>query len=293
MNNQQRSYFFAGLTILCWVTVPTAFKIALRYQDNFQLLLIAAFVSMLIFGGVLVVRGQWKNVFSLTIKEYLFSAMLGFLNPFSYYLILFKAYSILPGQVAQPLNMIWPIVLVLISIPLLKQKISIRSILALLISFSGVFFISSQGGIGNFNTDQIPGVLMALGSSVIWAFYWVLNVKDKKDEVLKLFLNFFFGFLFLVLCIPVMHISLPSAPEAWLTGIYVGIFEMGIAFIFWMKALQLTKSTDKISNLIYISPFLSLFFIHYIAGEKIYYTTPIGLILVVAGIIFQKIKEKG
>ncbi len=293
MTNQQKSYIFAGLTILCWVTVPTAFKIALRYQDNFQLLLVSAFVSTLIFGGVLVARGQLKSIFTLTAKEYLFSAILGFLNPFAYYLILFKAYSILPGQVAQPLNMIWPIVLVLISIPLLKQKISIRSIFAMLISFSGVFFISSQGGKGNFSPEQIPGVFLALGSSVLWAFFWILNVRDKRDEVLKLFLNFFFGFIFLLIAMPVMNKSLPSLPEAWLSGVYVGIFEMGLAFIFWMKALQLTDSTDKISNLIYISPFLSLFLIHYIAGEKIYLTTPIGLVLVVSGILFQKITSKG
>lgn len=293
MNNQQKSFLFAGLAVLCWGTVPTAFKIALRYQDNFQLLLTATFVSTLIFGGVLIAMGEWKNIFRLSAKEYLSSAILGFLNPFAYYLILFKAYSILPGQVAQPLNMIWPIVLVLISIPLLKHKISIRSIIALLISFSGVLFISSQGGKGNFSPEQIPGVLLALGSSVIWALFWILNVKNKSDEVLKLFLNFFFGLIYLMIAMPFLKERIPKLPEALLGGVYVGIFEMGIAFIFWMKALKLTNSTDKISNLIYIAPFLSLFFIHYIAGEKIYYTTPFGLTLVIAGIIFQKVKLKG
>ncbi len=292
MNNQQKSYLFAGLTILCWGTVPTAFKIALRYQDNFQLLFISTFVSILLFAGVMLVQGKMKAIAGLTPKELLFSAILGFLNPFAYYLILFKAYSILPGQVAQPLNMIWPVILVLISIPLLKQKIGFRSIFGLLISFSGVFFISSQGGKGNFSPEQIPGILLALGSSVIWAFFWILNVKDKRDEVVKLFLNFLFGFVFLLIFMFVMNKNLPALPEAWASGVYVGIFEMGIAFIFWMKALQLSSSTDKISNLIYISPFLSLFLIHYIAGEKIYYTTPIGLALVVAGILFQKLKPK-
>lgn len=292
MNNQQKSYLFAGLTILCWGTVPTAFKIALRYQDNFQLLFISTFVSILLFAGVMLVQGKMKAIAGLTPKELLFSAILGFLNPFAYYLILFKAYSILPGQVAQPLNMIWPVILVLISIPLLKQKIGFRSIIGLLISFSGVFFISSQGGKGNFSPEQIPGILLALGSSVIWAFFWILNVKDKRDEVVKLFLNFLFGFVFLLIFMFVMNKNLPALPEAWTSGVYVGIFEMGIAFIFWMKALQLSSSTDKISNLIYISPFLSLFLIHYIAGEKIYYTTPIGLALVVAGILFQKLNPK-
>ncbi len=292
MSNQQKAYIFAGLTILCWATIPTAFKIGLRYQDNFQLLLTASFVSLLIFGGVLIAKGEIKSILRLTKKDYLLSALLGFLNPFAYYLIVLKAYSILPGQIAQPLNMIWPIVLVLISIPILKQKISVRSLFALFISFTGVFFISSQGGKGNFSPEQIPGVLMALGSSVIWAFFWILNLKDKRDEVQKLFLNFSFGFVFLLAAMLLSGKSLPSGPAAWLTGVYVGVFEMGIAFIFWMMALRLSTSTDKISNLIYISPFLSLFIIHYIAGEKIYLTTPVGLALVIAGILVQKIKAK-
>jgi len=292
MNNQQKSYLFAGITIVCWGTVPTAFKIALKYQDNFQLLLLAALTSTIIFAALLFQNQQWKSVFSLSFKDYLISAVLGFFNPFAYYLILFKAYSILPGQVAQPLNMIWPVILVLISIPLLKQKISVRSLIALLISFSGVFFISSQGGQGNFKPEHITGVLLALGSSVIWSFFWILNVKDKKDEAVKLFLNFFFGLIFLIITMLIMGKSLPESKFAWISGIYVGFFEMGLAFIFWMKALQLTSSTDKISNLIYISPFLSLFIIHYIAGEKIYFTTPIGLALVIAGIVFQKLSLK-
>lgn len=291
MHNQQRSYLFAGFTILCWATVPTAFKIGLRYQDNFQLLLGATIVSLIIFLLFILIRGKWKELFSFTLKEYLYSAFLGFLNPFLYYLILFKAYSILPGQVAQPLNMIWPIVLVLISIPLLKQKISLQSIFAMIISFAGVIMISSQGGSSNFRPGQLPGIFLALGSSLIWAFFWILNVKDKRDEILKLFLNFSFALIFLLVSIPVFHESFPLRKEALMAMAYVGLFEMGFAFIFWLKALQLTKTTDKISNLIYLDPFFSLFFIHYIAGEKIYLTTIGGLILVVMGIILQKVRS--
>ena len=217
---------------------------------------------------------------------------MGFLNPFLYYIILFKAYSVLPAQVAQPLNMTWPVVLVLISIPILGQKIKFISILALFISFSGVLLISSQGANGNYQPEQLPGIIMATGSSIIWALFWILNVKDPRDEVIKLFLNFFFALIFLAISIPLLKTSLPSGKEAWLSSAYVGFFEMGFAFIFWLKALKYSETTDKVSNLIYISPFLSLIFIHYIVGEKIYITTIAGLILIVAGILLQNTGKK-
>ena len=50
------------------------------------------------------------------------------------------AYSLLPAQVAQPLNFIWPITLVLLSIPILKQKLKLKSLFALMLSFVGVIW---------------------------------------------------------------------------------------------------------------------------------------------------------
>ena len=225
-------------------------------------------------------------------RQYLYAASLGFLNPFFYYLILFKAYAQLPAQVAQPINMTWPIVLTVISIPLLGQRITLKSIMALLISFSGVVLISSQGGGSNFNMSQVPGILLCLGSAVIWSLFWILNVRDNRDEIVKLFLNFSFALLYLVAVILFTDKGFPKGFHAWFWAGWVGFFEMGLAFIFWLKALQLTETTDKISNLIYISPFISLFFIHYFIGEPVYMTTVYGLVLIIGGIAFQRIKLK-
>jgi len=75
-------------------------------------------------------------------------------------------------------------------------------------------------------------------------------------------------------------------------AIYIGIFEMGITFFFWLKALQMAESTDKVSNLVYIAPFLSLVFVHFILHEPVYYTTPAGLVLIISGIWIQNIKTR-
>ena len=133
-----------------------------------------------------------------TRKELLNSAVLGFINPFLYYLILLKAYQLLPAQVAQPLNMIWPIILVFLSVPILGQKIEKKSFIALFISFAGVYIISSQGRLFSSGHANLTGVLLATGSSVFWAFYFILNVRDKRDEGVKLFLNFLFGSVYLI-----------------------------------------------------------------------------------------------
>ena len=210
---------------------------------------------------IVVLAGKKVHLIRLTTrKELLNSAILGFINPFLYYLILLKAYQLLPAQVAQPLNMIWPIMLVFLSVPLLKQKIERKSFIALFISFAGVYIISSQGSLFKPFHSHLTGVLLATGSSVFWAFYFILNVKDKRDEGVKLLLNFAFGSIYLIVS---MIVTGKWQNETGFLGVsasvYVGIFEMGITFLFWLKALQMASTTAKVSNLVYLAPFLSLF----------------------------------
>jgi len=78
-------------------------------------------------------------------------------------------------------------------------------------------------------------------------------------------------------------------PWQGITGsVYLGIFEMGITFVLWMMALKLSSTTAKVSNLIYLSPFVCLILIHFFVGEVILLSTVIGLIFIVAGIIIQQ-----
>jgi drug/metabolite transporter (DMT)-like permease len=208
--NQKKAYIYAALTILFWSTVAAVFKTALLSQSGFQILIVAVIVTLVILFGFLVAGKRLSEVFTYKPLEYLYSAILGLLNPFLYYLLLFAAYNKLPAQVAQPLNMVWPLLLVLISIPLLGQKISWKSFIALLISFSGVLLVSSQGGGADFKIEQVPYMLLALGSSVIWAFFWILNIRDKRDEIPKLFLNFGFALIYLLIAMPFLGESFPT-----------------------------------------------------------------------------------
>jgi len=257
------------------------------------MLTLASVTSTLALFIILLSEGKKAFLRNNSQRDLFSSALLGLINPFLYYLILLRAYQLLPAQIAQPLNMIWPIILVFLSVPILKQKIKSRSFIALFVSFFGVLIISSQGNLFNPGHADIRGVLLATGSSFFWAFYFILNVKDRRDEAVKLFLNFLFGSVYLIAA---MIISGTWPGNAGFRGIasavYIGLFEMGITFYLWLKALQMASTTDKISNLVYLAPFLSLVFVHFILREPVFYTTPAGLLLIVAGIMIQNRKPK-
>ena len=291
MTDRTKAYILALTVVFFWSTVASAFKLSLRYFSVIELLLYSTFVSAAVLFLVLVVQKNLPVIRTLGKKDYLFSMVMGFLNPFLYYLVIFKAYELLPAQMAQPLNMIWGIVLVLISVPILKQKIRLMDMVALLVSFTGVLVISTRGDISGFRIESPLGVLLAVGSSLIWSFYWVLNVKDKREAVVRLFFNYLFGLGFIVLSIVfVFPISAPAF-EGLLGACYIGLFEMGLASVLWVKALKLSGASVDITILIYIVPFISFVFIHIFVGERILVSSVVGAALIIAGILINKYKR--
>ena len=288
MQKQNKAYFLALTAVLFWSTVASAFKISLQYLDFFQLLFFSSLVSTLILFLIILSQNKFPEIRKTSSKDLFKSASLGFLNPFLYYIVLFKAYFLLKAQEACTLNYVWPVVIVLLSVPLLKQKISVKSLLAILISFTGAIIIGTNGRIFTLEFSNLEGVILALGSSVIWSLFWIFNLKDHRDTVSKLFLNFVFGLIYITLtCLIFSEISLPNL-KSILGSTYIGLFEMGITYIIWLKALQLSTTTAKISNLIFLSPFISLIIIYFTVGEDIMPSTIFGLCLIIGGIIIQK-----
>lgn len=293
MSNSSRAYLYAALSVTLWGTIATAFKIALSELSIVTMLGIATLVSLVVLFMIILFTGKLRLLKEMTRKEVMWSALLGLINPVGYYLILLTAYSRLPGQVAQPVNMIWPIILVFLSIPLLGHRIPARSFIALFMSLAGVYIISSQGSPFHPGRSDTAGVMLALFSGVLWALYFILNMRDRRDEAVKLFTNFAFGSLYIIV---IMLFSGSFSSEISMKGaaaaVYCGIFEMGITFWLWLRALQLSPTSDKISNLVYFAPFLSLVLLHFIIDEPIYYTTPAGLLLIIASVLYQNRREK-
>ena len=67
---------------------------------------------------------------------------------------------------------------------------------------------------------------------------------------------------------------------------------MGITFVLWLTALQLSTTAARISNLIYITPFLSLLILHLLIGEQIHPATFLGLSFIIGSIIVQEWQVK-
>lgn len=294
ISNSKRAFFLAFLAAILWSTVATAFKIALRELSPFKLLLISSLVSSIALFIISIKNSKnfyfpFLSIFKFAKKNF----VAGLLNPFLYYYFLFSAYSLLPAQEALALNYIWPIVLTILSAILLKQKITIAGYVGLLISFSGALFVILKGNFQEFKISNPDGAIFAICSSFFWSLFWILNLKDKRVIYEKLCGAFFFGsvlsFVY-VLCFEDFSLNFFSISFA--ASIYVGLFEMGITFLIWLKALSLSNQNSLVASVAYLSPFLSLFFISFALSEQIRLYSVIGLVLILSGILIQKYYSK-
>jgi len=277
------SLIYTLSAVFLWSTVATAFKISLEGMNFVQLLFYSSFSSTIIL-SFFALKSKNDNPI-LTPK----SALLGFINPFIYYLMLFKAYSLLPAQEAQPLNYTWPIALSVLSVVFLKEKMNIKKTIGLLSAFFGVTIIATHGNFSNLHFDSLTGVIIAISTSIVWATFWILNLKDNRTSEIKLFSAFLFGTIFSGIYILAFD-SFKLQNYNYLFGAaYIGIFEMGITFLFWNKGLQLSNDKPKSSTFAYLSPFISLVFITFILGETILLSSIIGLVLIIGGILYQNI----
>lgn len=291
--NERRALGFGIAAVLLWSTVATAFKITLEHFTPIQMLTVASAVSIFALVGVAVYQNTLSKLVDTFVANPWYYILLGAINPLAYYLVLFKAYDLLPASQAQPLNYSWAITLTLMAAVFLGQKIRKQDWVACVLGYLGVIVIATKGDVLALEFDSPLGVGLALLSTLLWAGYWILNAKNKADPILGLLLGFLVALPVAIGLSIYEGASWGDIPiSGWLAVSYVGLFEMGITFVLWLSALRLTQNTARISNLIFASPFISLLLLANIIGEEIHPSTLIGLVMIVCGLLIQQFYGK-
>ncbi|MDB2386530.1 DMT family transporter [Shewanella sp.] len=292
MKQSHQAYAFGIGAILLWSTVATAFKLALEHYTPLQLVFIAVSTSIVSLGIILAIQKKLSLITQQFIHRPWFYLQTGLLSPFLYYLVLFKAYDLLPAQQALSLNYTWAILLPLLSVPLLGQTLKKSDMVAAAVAYLGVFTIATKGNLTGFHFESLTGVGLALTSTLLWSLYWIVNTKDKGDPVVSLLLSFLVGLPFVVVAL-LMTQHLPTwHAQGMLAGVYVGLFEMGVTFVLWLIALKKAERTASITTLVFITPVLSIAFIAMVLDETIESSTYKGLMLILSALALQQALPK-
>ncbi|MEO8954417.1 MAG: DMT family transporter [Ktedonobacteraceae bacterium] len=288
-NKTAKSFFYLGLCILSWGLIPVVTKNILIELNSLQMLFYSTIFSCIVMCGIVLFEKKMLVLKTYTISDYGKIGGLGFLGTYLYYVLLYAALALTSASEGFILAYTWPMLVIILAFPLLRERFTVKKICSIFISFLGIVVIVTHGSIFALSFTSLQGDILALGGAGVFALFSVLGKKFHYDQTVSVFIYFVTAlvfitptlFLFSSLKIPSLHV--------WLWLLLNGFVVNGISYVFWFKALEY-GDTSVTSNALYLTPFLSLVYIAVFLGEKILISSIVGLVIIVSGIILQSVK---
>ncbi|WP_027856162.1 DMT family transporter [Marinobacterium jannaschii] len=189
-----------------------------------------------------------------------------------------------------------PILILVISALGLRQPVSRRQWLGVLISFAGICFLVSKGQWQNLAALTFnPGDIWILGAVVVWALYSVaLRWRPAELDGLTLL-----GVTVLVAVLtlaPLSYYELRQGAEIhWSQGsiatiLYMALFPSILSYIFWNKGVE-QLGAPVAGLFIHLLPVFGLILSALLLGEQIYAFHLYGVALIFTGIYLALIAD--
>lgn len=288
----KKEYVYAGVSILLWASAAALVKLLLNGLDSMQISMYSSGFGFLFMLVLNLVKKNFRLCGSYRFVDYLQMSIMGLLGIFLYYLFFYMAVDFLLAQEAFIINYLWPVMTVLFATIILKEKMTSRKGIALLLSFAGVMIVITKGNISNLQMTDIKGVLLAVSAAVVFGLYAVLNKQKGYDKHFSIMIFFFISFIVSLIYLLIKR-DIPRIDAFQLAGLlWNGVFVYAVAQTTWFLALD-KGDTAKISNLAFVTPFISLIYIYVFLHEEIGLYSIVGLAVIVIGIFIQMNDREG
>ena len=282
----KKNYTYAILTVSIWATMATVVKLILSDIPNLQALSVSSFFAAAFLLLLNLKNGAIKNMKQYAVKDYAIMAGLGFLGLFLYSALYYYGLAQLGAQDACILNYLWPIMLVICSCIVLKEKFTLTKGFAMVCSFVGIIILS-LGGERVATGNAGLGMAACIIAAVCYGLFSVLNKKADYDQNIAMMV------MWLVAAVCAAALGLvteewkPVVGVQWLGMLWLGVIIDAVAYLLWALSLKGVENTAKIANLAYLTPFLSLVVSAVVFKESIKPHKMVALILIVGGILLQ------
>ena len=258
---------------------------------SLEALSVSSVFSFLFLLLVNVKNGMIREMKHYSVKEYGIMSGLGFIGLFMYSALYYYGIANLSSQEACILNYLWPIMLVLFSCIILKEKITVMKIVAMGCSFVGIIILSlgNSGGAGG---NTLGGIISCIVAAACYGLFSVLNKKADMNQNITMMIIW----LTVAVCALVLGLMtenwVPIRGMQWLGIIWLGVVIDAVAYLLWALALKGTENTAAIANLAYLTPFLSLIVSAVFLKERIELRAIAALVFIIGGILLQNIWER-
>ncbi len=282
----KNAYGLAGISVLLWSTTATITKLLLGGLDSMQIMLVSSAVSFVFLLILNLVKGTLGELKTYKIKEHIHIFGIGSLGIFLYHLLLYVGIDKMEASQAFIINYLWPMMAVVFACIILKEKMTFRKIIAVLLSFLGVVIVTSNGNLLGIGRERLLGAFYCVLAAVSYGLFTVLNKQKSYNKYLSMMMYYFYSFVISLIYVLFEKDGFCLSFAQGLGMLWNGIFATAIPFTTWALALE-KGDTARVSNLAYITPFLSLVWTFLILGEELSVYSLLGLIVILLGIFIQ------
>ncbi len=285
MTSKTKGTILVLICVALWAMIPPAAKFAQSSLDNHQFLFWSSLISFSCLFITAIFKKRVNQIKRYSKKDWLNVIILGLLGTYVYYLFLYLGYKEAKGLEVLVVQYTWPISVVLFSLFLLKERLTIRKTIAILLGFFGVMIVLTKGNLSDIHIDNFSVIMLVFLGASSFALFSVLSKKVHLEPigvtavyffsatVASLFSMFYFS-----------SFAFPSSSE-WFPILLNGIFLNGFSYLLWINALKITEAS-YLAPFVFITPILSAIYLILLFDEPIKLVYIVGLIcVVIAGLV--------
>lgn len=225
-----------------------------------------------------------KPVWSKAKKDWFLLLCMGVLGVIGFNIFLYSALGYTTPTNAALVSALNPGVIVICSIILYKERISILQTLGLIISFAGALVVLTNGDIERLLQLQFNrGDLLMVGAIIIWTLYTLIARRISTPPITATAISTAIAVLLMAPFAGSQGIDIGEIGSLAITGIlYMVIFPSVGSFVFWNMAVQ-KIGVSKAGVFLNLIPVFTAI-ISWLLGERITEAQGIGGLLVFGGV---------
>ena len=290
-SNGRRNVVYALLTVFLWATMAPSVKLMQSSIPTTEVLFIAGVFSVVFLFGRSLLIGKWPVWKSFGARNYKVALGLGFLGFFVYEFLYYYGIDQLTAGTACILNYLWPIMLVVFSILILKEPFTARKGIAIAASFLGVVVLMA-GGNDQFGEHPVLGAAGCIIAAVCYGLFSVLNKREDLDQ--DICQTIFWGTITVGGLVAGLISGGWTMPDlaTWLILAWLGVMANAVGYLIWAIALNDAENSARMANFAYLVPLLSLFLSALLLHEQLHWNAFAALALILGGILWQSYEKK-
>lgn len=198
------------------------------------------------------------------------------------WILLFQGYKYTTISNATLSYYLAPVFIALLSSFILKESLSTRKIVCILIALVGLFLILQTGeGSNSQSYNHIIGILYGASGAILYAIVVILNkyIKGISAFTITLIQLFVASIILLPFVVSdnALRLTLMDM-KSWIAMILLGIIHTGFAYLLYFSAIKEVEG-QSIAILSYIDPIFAVFISSVFLGE------PMGVLQILGGVL--------